>query len=726
MRIQFKTCAPILFAGCVAICLSYVGSQYLLKAALEREARLIGMDWARHIEKRLSSISGIGQPSKGTALTILPEAETLRALVSDVFEIGHMYQFDFINVICRCHVSLNSANPDAGPEVDPHAHHDHPEAPNINDDEHQRLTGTKPESQAVGSLPSGLWKHVVNGKKPHPNPKSNPGNEHQYPVDRDLVTRILDRRAHHIIIRQNVDPSLPSTFAEVYHSVTNGTEVQYLMRVVVNLEEQARHYRQFMLIAVAISILILGVAVGYPTRKYVLAARHQRKANKRVEFLANHDVLTNLYNRNNFQESVSDIIWSCHEKRQSALLFVFDLNDFKEVNDCHGHLVGDRILCEFASLLRKSVPKDGYIARLGGDEFVVVIGGIDDADFDYRDFLEMPDSFSIQVHGGKQTVSANIAGGVVRYPRDAETTEELIQLADLALYAAKPNRSGEICEYVPEMKEEFFDRLKIRGEFREALNASQIEPYYQPIVNMKTGVVESFEALARWNHPEKGLLTPFVFAVVFEDGELCAQLGQQMFSKMVDDMSFWQSSSVPFRKVSLNVTDGDLKSSSFAKDILDGLEARGLLPSNLTIEVTENCLFGPGKMDSIAHLETLRDAGCSIALDDFGTGYSSITQLKELPITTIKIDKSFIDDVLENEDDQSIIGAMLELGKSMSFGLVMEGIETSRQLALLKLMGSELAQGYYFSRPMPAAEVPAYIERQNSSYDPHVARVKAG
>ena len=126
------------------------------------------------------------------------------------------------------------------------------------------------------------------------------------------------------------------------------------------------------------------------------------------------------------------------------------------------------------------------------------------------------------------------------------------------------------------------------------------------------------------------------------------------------------------------------------------------------------------------HLETLRDAGCSIALDDFGTGYSSITQLKELPITTIKIDKSFIDDVLENEDDQSIIGAMLELGKSMSFGLVMEGIETSRQLALLKLMGSELAQGYYFSRPMPAAEVPAYIERQNSNYDPHVAQVKAG
>ena len=160
--------------------------------------------------------------------------------------------------------------------------------------------------------------------------------------------------------------------------------------------------------------------------------------------------------------------------------------------------------------------------------------------------------------------------------------------------------------------------------------------------------------------------------------------------------------------------------------MLDGLETRGLLPSNLTIEVTENCLFGPGKMDSIAHLETLRDAGCSIALDDFGTGFSSITQLKELPITTIKIDKSFIDDVLENEDDQSIIGAMLELGKSMSFDLVMEGIETSRQLTLLKLMGSELAQGYYFSRPMPAAEVPAFLERQNSSYAPHAAQAKAG
>ena len=285
LRIQFKTCATTLFAGCIAIWLSYVGTQYLLNRALERESRMIGMDWARHFEHRLASISGIRQPREGAASTILPEVETLRELVSDIFEIGHVYQFDYINVICRCQVSLNSADPDAGPKADPHAHHDHSTAPHINDLEPHRLTDTKPESHAVGSLPAGLWKHVVKSKKPHPNPKSNPGSEHLYPVDRDLVTRILQQKSHHIIIRQNVDPSLPSTFAEVYHPVTTGTEVQYLLRVVVNLEEQALLYKQFMLTAVAFSILILSVTVGYPTRRYVLAARHQRIADKRVEFL---------------------------------------------------------------------------------------------------------------------------------------------------------------------------------------------------------------------------------------------------------------------------------------------------------------------------------------------------------------------------------------------------------------------------------------------------------
>lgn len=323
-------------------------------------------------------------------------------------------------------------------------------------------------------------------------------------------------------------------------------------------------------------------------------------------------------------------------------------------------------------------------------------------------------------------VTATIAGGVVKYPHDAQRTSDLMQMADLALYAAKPNRAGEIRAYEPHMKETFLNRLTLREEFRHALEASQLIPYYQPIVNMKTGFVEGLEALARWDHPEKGILTPFVFEDIFEDGELSALLGQQMFEKIADDMETWKAAGVPFVKVGLNVVNGDLKRDDFASSVLDGLNHRGLSPSDLLIEVTENCLFGRDKHGFLAHLKALRHAGCYIALDDFGTGYSSITQLKELPVTAVKIDKSFVKNILENEDDKSIISALLDMGNSMNFKLVLEGLETVDQLTFLKDMGFVLAQGYYYSRPVSAAEIPALIARQNAMFEPDTLGKKAG
>lgn len=714
---------PLVLLGLLVCGLLWVGTQLTLTWALKREARFIGLDWIHHIENQLSGLAGATKPDGSWDPTTLPDPQELRHLMSGIIEIGHIYQFDYINVICYCHVSLTAADPKAGSGA--HQHELGRHVPTDNQSGHDHSTHADAHENVVGSVPKGLWKHVVKGSKPHPNPKSNQPSAHDHPIDRELVTRMVDSQSHDILIRRSDNPEFPSTFAEVYHPVTNGTEVLYLLRVLVNLEEQAQFYKQLILMAAAVGAILLGAAVGYPTWRYIRAVRLQRQSDQRVAFLANHDVLTNLYNRNNFQETVSDILWTAHEREQFALLFLFDLDDFKEINDFYGHPVGDRVLCEFAKILKDTVPENGYIARLGGDEFVVVISGIDEKEFEYGDVLTLPEVVSITINGGSQTVSAGISGGVVRFPRDAETTEELIQLADLALYAAKSTETAEICEYVPELKDAFVDRLRIRDDFREALKASQIEPYYQPIVNLKTGRVEGFEALARWNHPEKGVLTPFVFGEVLEGGEISAQLGRQMFAKILQEMSMWQRTAVSFGKVALNVTDGDLKSDRFADNILDGLADHGLAPGHLTIEVTENCLFGPENKDSIGHFERLRDAGCFVALDDFGTGYSSITQLKALPITAIKIDKSFIDDVLDCADDQSIIAAMLELGKSMLFSLVMEGIETSRQLELLKLMGSELAQGYYFSRPLPAAEVPAFIERQNSSYGEDFLQLKA-
>lgn len=724
-----KSKVYLLAVGVIVVAFLWNATVTTLDWALKREARLVGMDWAHHMEGRLADLTLPRRPNGSRDVTALPNPDELRRLLSSVFSIGHVFQFDYINADCHCHVSLTNSTNATAPiavltNVPGHTVQTH--AGPIRLDDLNTPTPPNPRSDVEGSMPEDLWKHVAAGGGAHGAPRYNASDAYQHPINYNLVGHIITQQSHDIHVRRGASADVPETFAEVYYPVVRGGEVLYLMRLLVNLEEQAVIYAKLLAIAAGITALLITGCVGYPTWRYIVAAARQRQADKRVSFLANHDVLTNLYNRNNFQESFSDIIWQCHERRQSALMFVFDLNDFKDINDYYGHPTGDKILCEFASLLKRVAPDNSYIARLGGDEFVVVIHGIAEKDPDYRDYLDVPDAVTITLNAGKQTIASPIAGGVVSFPKDAETVEELVQLADLALYVAKPHRTGKICAFEPRFKEEFFDRLKIRDEFRTALAQSQIEPYYQPIVNMHTEKVEGFEALARWIHPEKGVLTPFVFAEVLEDGEISALLGQQMFQKIADEMADWHRASLPFVKVALNVTDGDLKPPGFADDLLAGLAARGLVPENLTIEVTENCLFGSEKAQSMAHLTKLRTAGCAIALDDFGTGYSSITQLKELPITAIKIDKSFIDNVLEDHADQSIIGAMIELGQSMNFSLVMEGIETASQLSFLKRMGSELAQGYYYARPMPATEVPAYIQRQNAQYDEAALKRIAG
>lgn len=699
-----------IFLCFAVLCLSagHIATTHAVNWALKSEARSLGMDWAHHIELRIPELAGMRDETGEIDPTKLPDAEEFHHLLADVVSVGHIYQFDFINSLCFCELSIGSHITDPENPVlkfNDHSGHDH---------EVSATTTPAPLSTIVRPR---FLNHVLNGTRQHPNPKAVSSGGSQFPVDREFVKQIIDSSSHSIFIRHDVDPNQPSTFAEVYHPVTNDGEVLYLLRVLVNLEDQAGTYTNFFRLGALLGLIILAAAAGYPALWYLETRKKQREADRRAHFLAHHDVLTNLHNRNNFNEVASDILWRCVEKKKSALLFLFDLNNFKEVNDYYGHQIGDKILCEFASVLKKCVPEGGYIARFGGDEFVVVLGDLTGQDLQHQDYLKLPKSIKLQTADGQHVIETTIAGGVVEYPSDADSVTELVQAADLALYAAKPNRAGAICEFNPEMKREFYDHLEIREQFRAGLLNSQIEPYYQPIVNMTTGQVESLEALARWNHPKRGTLTPFAFEKMFEDAELAALLGRQMLSKIVTDMGEWKEQGVTFGSVGLNVLDSDLKQDDFADNILKSLSENGLKASELTIEVTENCLLGDKNACLIDRLERLREAGSYIALDDFGTGYSSITQLKKLPITCVKIDKSFVDDVINNLADQSIIAALLRLGSSMGFKLVLEGIETVDQRDFLKEMGFSLAQGYYYSHPLPASQVPAFIRRQNSGYD---------
>jgi len=690
--------------GAVSVYLSYFGTQYMLDRALRREAHSSGMDWLHHIENKLQTLDGMTLPDGRPDPVGLPDAGAFRQLLSDVFAVGHIYQFDYINTECLCHISLVSTADHSGRAHDyPHQFH------TVHD--HAFLPHGGRVSRAKGSLSSAQLGHVIHNTEAHPIREIEMGEASYLPIDRRIVREIVARNSDSIVIERGDVEGQPSTFASVYHLSSRGEGPKYLLRVLVNLEEQASRYSQFILLASGSSFLVLILAVGYPTRWYVLSARRQQIADQRAKYLANHDILTDLRNRNNFQEAVSDLLWTCREAGHSALMFVFDLNGFKEVNDYYGHHVGDRLLCAFADLLKAQAPEDAYIARLGGDEFVVLISGIEGPVQPHQSYLQLPRSVTLELNQGRQIVEAGIAGGVVQFPRDATTTAELSRMADLALYEAKPNRQGEIREYKPWMKQVFQERLDLRQEFRRALEEKHVEPYYQPIVEMETGKIHGFEALARWIHPQKGLLTPAVFETLFDDGEIGALLGSLMLEKITDDMARWTQDNVPFGTVGLNVVSGDLKRKTFAQDVLDELGRHGLAPDRLAIEVTENCFFGADKEAFLQHLIALRDAGCYIALDDFGTGYSSVTQLKELPFHIVKVDKTFVVNILDDPDDEAIVRALKQLGVSMGFKLILEGIESKEQLIFLRRIGFDFAQGYYFGRPMPAAKVPLFLRQ---------------
>ncbi|MEM7471446.1 MAG: EAL domain-containing protein [Pseudomonadota bacterium] len=673
--------------SCLALGLGAFGGQLALRLGLEHKANVLGKDWAHYIETQLSDLGAVPTDGTNRGATRAPTVAQMASVLTNVFAVGHIFQVDYFGLDCACHVKFDARALAEHQPTRPHTHND--------DDDHHGM------NQPV--------RHAQNGGYMAKVPAF--GN---YPSNEMKLRALGLQNAHNIEILNADSPELPSTFASVHHTVSVGGNPAYILRVMVNLERQKTQFTTMIFGGMVISALIFLVGIGYPTWRLFKSMNAVQEADARAGYLATHDVLTGLQNRNSFQETFPKMIRQTILAKRSGLLFLFDLNGFKEVNDFYGHDLGDALLVDFAKLLVKYSPESAYIARLGGDEFVVVLANIPELADDPAQHLELPLKLSKPTGSGQDQVSVGIAGGVARFPEDGDIAADLVQMADLALYAAKPNRGGEIKAYTPEMREAFQDRLSQKEAFRKALKRREIIPHFQPIVNASTGLVEGFEALARWQHPKRGLLSPAAFSEALKDGELSGKLGIAMFMQVVDHMADWQARGIPFKRVAMNASSGDLKRTHLADEVLDLLEHRGLSPSLLTIEVTENCLFGEEKPIFIKHLEKLRRAGCNIALDDFGTGYSSITQLKELPISIVKIDKSFIDNILDSRDDQSIIDALQSLSVAMQFDLVLEGVETAEQLDYLKACGFTLIQGYYFSRPIPEDEVGPFIAFQNN------------
>jgi EAL domain-containing protein (putative c-di-GMP-specific phosphodiesterase class I) len=309
-------------------------------------------------------------------------------------------------------------------------------------------------------------------------------------------------------------------------------------------------------------------------------------------------------------------------------------------------------------------------------------------------------------------LSSRASIGIALYPDHDRDGCELMQDADMALYAAKSRGRNRVVAYTPEMREAVERRMTVARDMRQAIAEGQIVPFYQPKICLSTGRVVGFEALARWQHPSRGLLTPGSFASAFEDPELAIGIGRRMIGQLAADVRTWLDRGLDCGRVALNLSTAEFREPGLAEAMLEAFARAGTPVAHFEVEVTETVLLGKSPEHVLATLQRLHEGGVRIALDDFGTGYASLTHLKQFPVDDIKIDQSFVRDLERDADDAAIVAALIGLGRSLGKKVVAEGVETEGQLRYLRARGCDFAQGYLFAKPMAASRVPWFLTEQ--------------
>lgn len=697
------------------------GVNHAVDLLLVEEANDIGMDWTHLIDARIQTLLNKSASENADDLLGSEEIETLAEISNGIFSVGNIFQIDYINSSCHCDASF--VRSEVNVQSPTGQHDNHAVGHGVLPDASAGLRGSLQEHSAHSGHKHGITdgvatqserehlKHVLGSANVHAEMPEN--SQGQLPLNEALTREIIETGRHKIIITNQITDGKQTVFGQVYHPVSWGGEVRYVLRVLVDLTHASAWYTKVFYLSVFSILLLLLLSFAYPAIKYMRSARSHRILDAQAHFLANHDVLTGISNRNAFQDQAPKRIDMCRCAKHEGVLLIVDINNFKEINDFHGHQAGDEVLQKVAVLLEGFVSKNCIVARLGGDEFGILSCETHLQNYTTTGDIELPNFVDLEIESRHEKLRVSFSIGFARYPAHGQNLPELMCNADLALYSAKKDGKSGAREYDPSMSQIFKDRLNLFEDFKKGLLASQIEPYYQPLVNSATGKVEGLEALARWNHPERGVLSAGDFAEVLDDREICGLIGREMLARITEDMGRWKAAGIDFGSVGLNVDSADLLRPAFILDVISSLAKHELTPKNLAIEVTENIVFGANYQILLDKLREFRDLGCYVALDDFGTGYSSITHLKELPYTTIKIDKSFIRNIVSDHFDQSIVESLVHLGQSIGYHLVAEGVERQDQLEMVQQLGCHFIQGYYFSQPVCAGDVPQLISQLN-------------
>jgi diguanylate cyclase (GGDEF)-like protein len=520
---------------------------------------------------------------------------------------------------------------------------------------------------------------------------------------------------------------------EVQHVGVQRRLVHYPLAVVVSRDPEQLlgklrpAHRQYYVQAVAISVAIMLLTAGlinlahrrrflyekllYSEREKSGLINQLEQEKSRAYQLASHDYLTGIPNRMLFYELASTELSRAKRSRNLYALFFLDLDKFKLINDTQGHAVGDALLQEVARRLRAALREYDLVARLGGDEFVVMVSEIrnEESVAEIADKLvesiraPYPDLLGCYVETAPSI-------GIALYPRDGQSIEELMTNADSAMYTAKTSGSGLYRFYDASLNAIAVRGLELLGRFRQALKDDEFCLHYQPKVELQQFRVTGMEALIRWQHPEHGLIFPGEFIGLAEAHDMVVPLGHWIIEAVCRQLAQWRDKGLPLVPVAINVSAKQLRDESLSEIVRESLRRHRLTPDLLDIEVTESC-FIEDVETARRTLEKLRSEGLKIYLDDYGTGYSGLSHIKTLPVYALKIDRSFISDIRNDNSDGMIVASTVTLARNLGLKVVAEGVETKEQLMHLKVMGCDQVQGFYLQRPVPADQLEAILQK---------------
>ena len=441
---------------------------------------------------------------------------------------------------------------------------------------------------------------------------------------------------------------------------------------------------------------------------------HIRDITKQVEMqnkmhqLAFYDPLTKLFNRHYFKDKLSQEIAFANRHRNSLLLMFLDLDHFKDVNDTLGHDAGDLLLRHVAESLSSCVRNDDIVCRWGGDEFLILFPGLEKHNVASIKAQEILQALCLPIIAEGRELYAQVSIGIAISQYGKVESQQLIQRADMAMYEAKQQGRNTYCFFLPEMEEKINQRFYIESELRNAVKNEEFFLQYQPKVNCQTGVIDGFEALLRWQHPEKGLISPGIFIPILEQSNLINEVTNFVIRSVCQQLNKWEAKGLTVLPVAVNLSMKDFQLDGCYQRVCDALQKHHIHGSSLELEITETML-AKNTEQCISLMSRLQKMDIKFSVDDFGTGYPSMSYLKKFPINTLKIDRAFVSECDVNKEDAAICRAIVALGKSLGLKIIAEGVETQSQLDFLKQTECDVYQGFLFSRPLPVDEIDALL-----------------